>query len=96
MRLVDPPNGEIKRFSVQQFFKNAAEVWASSPHFCEAKRKANEFVQEKYVRNNPPSIAHLKISYQICNKAAYGAMDGDTGKSRGGTPFCRRNADCFI
>ena len=24
--------GEIKSFSVQQFFKNAAEVWASSPH----------------------------------------------------------------
>ncbi|MEE0241477.1 hypothetical protein [Ruminococcus sp.] len=24
--------GELKSFSVQQFFKNAAEVWASSPH----------------------------------------------------------------
>jgi hypothetical protein len=24
--------GEWKSFSVQQFFKNAAEVWASSPH----------------------------------------------------------------
>ena len=24
--------GERKSFSVQQFFKNAAEVWASSPH----------------------------------------------------------------
>ena len=23
--------GELKSFSVQQFFKNAAEVWASSP-----------------------------------------------------------------
>ena len=23
---------KIKSFSVQQFFKNAAEVWASSPH----------------------------------------------------------------
>ena len=23
---------QIKSFSVQQFFKNAAEVWASSPH----------------------------------------------------------------
>ena len=24
--------GELKSFSVQQFFKNAAEVWTSSPH----------------------------------------------------------------
>ena len=24
--------GKLKSFSVQQFFKNAAEVWASSPH----------------------------------------------------------------
>ena len=23
---------QLKSFSVQQFFKNAAEVWASSPH----------------------------------------------------------------
>ncbi|MCI7259436.1 MAG: hypothetical protein MR466_08505 [Ruminococcus sp.] len=23
---------QLKNFSVQQFFKNAAEVWASSPH----------------------------------------------------------------
>ena len=23
---------QIKSFSMQQFFKNAAEVWASSPH----------------------------------------------------------------
>ena len=24
--------GKLKSFSVQQFFKTAAEVWASSPH----------------------------------------------------------------
>ena len=24
--------GEIKSFLIQQFFKNAGEVWASSPH----------------------------------------------------------------
>ena len=87
--IVPPPNGEIKSFSVQQFFKNAAEVWASSPHFCEAKRKANKFVQEKYVRNYFPSIAPLKYTDRICSKAAHGAMDDNPGKSRD-LPFCRR------
>jgi len=42
LKEVYPPNGEIKSFSVQQFFKNAAEVWASSPRFCEAKRKSKQ------------------------------------------------------
>ncbi|MDY2509467.1 MAG: hypothetical protein SOW15_01545, partial [Ruminococcus callidus] len=69
-----------KSFSVQQFFKNAAEVWASSPHFCEAKRKANKFVQEKYVRNYFPSIAPLKIFLSNLGKGCTGAMDAYTGK----------------
>ena len=34
-----------------------------------------------------PSIALLKYAYRICSKAAYGAMDGYTGKSRGLPPF---------
>ena len=29
---VNPEPQANKSFSVQQFFKNAAEVWASSPH----------------------------------------------------------------
>ena len=28
----DTSRRQLKSFSVQQFFKNAAEVWASSPH----------------------------------------------------------------
>ena len=37
---------KLKSFSVQQFFKNAAEVWASSPHLrsksnCTMKRNKN-------------------------------------------------------
>jgi len=47
--------GEIKSFSVQQFFKNAAEVWASSPHFCEAKTKANEMEQGNEKNTPRPS-----------------------------------------
>ena len=35
--------GEIKSFSVQQFFKNAAEVWASSPHLRSKLDFANWF-----------------------------------------------------
>ena len=30
-RLQDTSRRQLKSFSVQQFFKNAAEVWASSP-----------------------------------------------------------------
>ena len=33
---------QIKSFSVQQFFKNAAEVWASSPHL-RSKLFCNKF-----------------------------------------------------
>jgi hypothetical protein len=38
---------QMKRFSVQQFFKNAAEVWASSPHLrsklnCIMKENKNQ------------------------------------------------------
>ena len=34
--------GKLKSFSVQQFFKNAAEVWASSPHL-RSKLFCNKF-----------------------------------------------------
>jgi len=64
--------------------------------FCEAKTKANEMKQGKYVRDNAPSIAPLKYTNRICNKVAYGAMDDNPGKSRGGTPFCRRSSDRLI
>ena len=33
---------QLKNFSVQQFFKNAAEVWASSPHL-RSKLFCNKF-----------------------------------------------------
>ena len=37
--------GEIKSFSVQQFFKNAAEVWASSPHLRSKSKLHHEIKQ---------------------------------------------------
>ena len=39
----------MKSFSVQQFFKNAAEVWASSPHL-RSKLKLHENLQQKFKR----------------------------------------------
>ena len=45
-RLQNSSRRQQKSFSVQQFFKNAAEVWASSPHLrsksnCTMKRNKN-------------------------------------------------------
>ena len=37
---------QIKSFSVQQFFKNAAEVWASSPHLRSKSRLYNNIKQK--------------------------------------------------
>jgi len=44
--------GKIKSFSVQQFFKNAAEVWASSPHL-----RSKLFLQSVF----PAAIAFFEI-----------------------------------
>ena len=37
---------KIKNFSVQQFFKNAAEVWASSPHLRSKSRLYHKIKQK--------------------------------------------------
>ena len=42
---------QLKSFSVQQFFKNAAEVWASSPHL-----RSKLFLESVF----PAAIAFLK------------------------------------
>ena len=36
---------QLKSFSVQQFFKNAAEVWASSPHLRSKSKLHHEIKQ---------------------------------------------------
>ena len=72
MRLVDPPNGEIKRFSVQQFFKNAAEVWASSPRFCEAKIEKHAYLHQE--KENAPRPSPSKI---FLSNLQQGCIRGD-------------------
>jgi len=52
--------------------------------------------QGDWIKNDTASIALLKISYPICKKVAWGRLTAHPGKSRGGTPFCRRNPDRFI
>ena len=37
---------QLKSFSVQQFFKNAAEVWASSPHLRSKSRLYHKIKQK--------------------------------------------------
>ena len=79
-----------KSFSVQQFFKNAAEVWASSPHL-----RSKLYLQQVF----PAAIAFLEtyqfaILWFIRNKLQIrtrqrGNCSTLAGKSRGGTPFCR-------
>ena len=51
---------KIKSFSVQQFFKNAAEVWASSPHLRSKSELHNE-TQQKSKRESEESQLPLKI-----------------------------------
>ena len=62
LSMVSPPNGEIKRFSVQQFFKNAAEVWASSPRFCEAKIEKQAYLHQEKENASRPSPSKIFLS----------------------------------
>jgi hypothetical protein len=81
---------QTKSFSVQQFFKNAAEVWASSPHLRSKLDLQSVF---------PAAIAFFEtyqfaISWFLWNKLQIqtrqrGNCSTLAGKSRGGTPFCR-------
>ena len=77
-------------FLVQQFFKNAAEVWASSPHL-----RSKLHLQLVF----PAAIAffetyQLAIWFFLWNKLQIqtrqrGNCSTLVDKSRGGTPFCR-------
>ena len=83
-------------FLVQQFFKNAAEVWASSPHL-----RSKLYLQLVF----PAAIAffetyQLAIWFFLWNKLQIqtrqrGNCSVLAGKSRGGTPFCRTLKICF-
>jgi len=55
----------IKSFSVQQFFKNAAEVWASSPHL-RSKLKLHRKTKQKSKRKSEES--QLPLKSKGCNE----------------------------
>ena len=55
----------IKSFSVQQFFKNAAEVWASSPHL-RSKSKLHRETKQKSKKQSEESQLPLKC--KGCNE----------------------------
>ena len=55
-----------KSFSVQQFFKNAAEVWASSPHL-RSKSKLHHEIKQKSKRELKES--QLPSKSEGCNKS---------------------------
>ena len=86
-----------KSFSVQQFYKNAAEVWASSPHL-----RSKLYLQQVF----PAAIAFFgacsfaagcffwnKLQIQIRQRGDCSML---AGKSRGGTPFCRTLKNRFL
>ncbi len=56
---------QIKSFSVQQFFKNAAEVWASSPHL-RSKSKLYHEIKQKSKKQSKES--QLPSKSEGCNE----------------------------
>ena len=50
---------QLKSFSVQQFFKNAAEVWASSPHL-RSKSKLHHEIKQTSKKQSEESQLLLK------------------------------------
>ena len=85
---------QIKSFSVQQFFKNAAKVWASSPHLrskfywypiCNLFSLLQSHIF-KLSRSNLENQGETKAKIQAGQRGDCSTL---AGKSRGGTPFCR-------
>ena len=70
----------MKSFSVQQFFKNAAEVWASSPHLrsklklhYEIKQKSKRESEESQLLQNQKVVMRDTVSGAIAiPKASWG------------------------
>ena len=56
---------QIKSFSVQQFFKNAAEMWASSPHL-RSKSKLHRETKQKSKKQSEES--QLPLKSKGCNE----------------------------
>ena len=86
----DTSRRQLKSFSVQQFFKNAAEVWASSPHL-RSKLFCNKF---SLLQLHFFETFQFAIWLPLWNKLQIRTRQRGNcctlaGKSRGGTPFCR-------
>ena len=62
----DTSRRQLKSFSVQQFFKNAAEVWASSPHL-RSKSKLHYEIKQKSKRKSEES--QLPSKSEGCNES---------------------------
>ncbi|MDD6430285.1 MAG: hypothetical protein PUF96_03690 [Ruminococcus sp.] len=56
---------QLKSFSVQQFFKNAAEVWASSPHLRSKSKLHHEI---KQTSKNQSEESQLLLKSKGCNE----------------------------
>ena len=64
---------QIKSFSVQQFFKNAAEVWASSPHL-RSKSKLHHRIKRKSRRESEESQLLFRIKKVVMRDKVSGAI----------------------
>ena len=96
---------QLKSFLIQQFFKNAGEVWASSPHL----RSKLDFWELffllqlhflKLSNSNKVGLWESRLQIQTRQRGNCSML---VGKSRGGTPFCRmfqivfpKNNSCFV
>ena len=56
---------QLKSFSVQQFFKNAAEVWASSPHL---RSKSKLHYEIKQTSKKQSEKSQLPLKSKGCNE----------------------------
>ena len=61
----DTSRRQIKSFSVQQFFKNAAEVWARSPHL---RSKSNQQRETKQKSKRKSEESQLPLKSKGCNE----------------------------
>ena len=64
---------QLKSFSVQQFFKNAAEVWASSPHL-RSKSKLHHRIKRKSRRESEESQLLFRIKKVVMRDKVSGAI----------------------
>ena len=86
-----------KSFSVQQFFKNAAEVWASSPHLRSKLDFAVWFSSCNCIFWNLPIRNLIDFMKQVANSdKATGQLQQAGRQKQGWNPLLPDVADCFL